>query len=53
MAGLTMLTREKSQPATAARAAIRVKFRQSLKKAFKFCNLNLSYLFCLGILGSD
>ena len=53
MAGLTTLAREKIQYATSAKAEISVKFCQSLKKAFKFFNLNLSYLFCLGTRGSD
>ena len=53
MAGLTMLIREEIQSATLAKAEISAKFRQSLKKAFKFFNLNLSYLFCLGTRGSD
>jgi ERCC4-related helicase len=53
MARLTIPIREKVQSATSARAVIRAKCRQSLKKAFKFFNLNLTYLFCLGTLGSD
>ena len=51
--GLTMLIREEIQSATLAKAEISAKFRQSLKKAFGFFKLNLSYLFCLGTLGSD
>jgi len=51
--GLTMLIREEIQSATLAKAEISAKFRQSLKKAFEFFKLNLSYLFCLGTLGSD
>ena len=53
MARLTMLTREKVQSATSAKAEISAKFRQSLKNAFEFFKLNLSYLFCLGTRGSD
>jgi ERCC4-related helicase len=53
MARLTTLTREKVQSATSAKAEVSAKFRQSLNKAFKFFNLNLSYLFCLGTRGSD
>ena len=53
MAGLTTLAREKIQYATSAKAEISVKFRQSLKKAFEFFNINLGYRFCLGTRGSD
>jgi len=53
MAGLTTLTREEIQSATSAKAEISAKFRQSLKKAVEFFNLNLAYLFCLGTRGSD
>jgi len=52
MAGLTTLTREEIQSAPSAKAD-RVEVRQSLKNAFEFFKLNLSYLFCLGTLGSD
>ena len=51
--GLTMLIREEIQSATLAKAEISAKFRQSLKKAFKFFNINLGYRFCLGTRGSD
>jgi hypothetical protein len=51
--GLTMLIRVEIQSATSAKAEISVNFRQSLKKAVEFFNLNLAYLFCLGTRGSD